>query len=421
MPLYNTNNLLFSEFDLDATMRNQLKDVSGKVGTIPRDQFLSTSEETLHEHLFSSMSPEPLILYEDRMEMEEEEVNIDVTNDPMRNPFGDRGPILIPGIKVTVSIPWTGEAQLWNMKTNPYNLNPPSGRIRMKDNKGIGYLDISAGQSSDEPQINLKTEIDNAIENVKKCVERQKVQIEQHNKELSREIGEAIQRRRENLKKNEGLSELLNIPLKRREGAPEIKPIHVKRKLIRPLPPVPKSGLKPEPGIQDKVYEHILGVIRHEGRTFETTPEIYKIHDEEELRGIVMAHLNGHYEGGATGETFRGQGKTDIRIEDQGRAAFIAECKVWYGSKELNEAIGQLLGYLTWRDCKTSIVIFNKKNSKFSELLKKTPEVFEKHPQFSEKLDCNENGEWRYRFSKEDDEGREILIHIFLFDLFVRE
>ena len=129
MSFYNANNLLFSEFDLDTTMRNQLKGVSERVDSISRDQFLSTSDEILHGHLFSSMSPEPLVIYEDRKEMEEEEVKIDVTNDRMRNPFGDRGPILIPGIKVTVSIPWTGEKQLWDMKTNPYNLNPPCGKI----------------------------------------------------------------------------------------------------------------------------------------------------------------------------------------------------------------------------------------------------------------------------------------------------
>jgi len=86
------------------------------------------------------------------------------------------------------------------------------------------------------------------------------------------------------------------------------------------------------------------------------------------LRDILLAHLNGHYQGDATGEAFRRSGKTDIRIEDGIRAAFVAECRVWNGQKELSQAIDQLLGYLTWRDCKAAIIIFNKHNSKFSGL-----------------------------------------------------
>jgi hypothetical protein len=73
---------------------------------------------------------------------------------------------------------------------------------------------------------------------------------------------------------------------------------------------------------------NILTIIRHDGRTFEATPKTYAVHDEEELRDIIRAHLNGHYKGDATGETFRRAGKTDLRIEAESRTAFVAECKV---------------------------------------------------------------------------------------------
>ena len=114
---------------------------------------------------------------------------------------------------------------------------------------------------------------------------------------------------------------MLGIPMKRRGDAPSVKPIRIERKLAKPLPPPPNSGYKAEPGISEPDYEHILSVIRHEGRTFESAPSTFSMHDEEGLRDIILAHLNGHYEGGATAETFRRSGKTDIRIEDQERAA----------------------------------------------------------------------------------------------------
>src|SRR5262249_40612303 len=145
----------------------------------------------------------------------------------------------------------------------------------------------------------------------------------------------AITARRTRIQQHEGLSSILNIPIKRRDGAPSIRPIKVEKKITKPLPSPPKSGFKPEPGITAELYNEIVSMIRHEGRTFETTPKTYAVHDEEELRDIIVAHLNGHYEGGATGETFRKSGKTDIRIEDDNRAAFIAECKIWRGSKDI--------------------------------------------------------------------------------------
>lgn len=210
-----------------------------------------------------------------------------------------------------------------------------------------------------------------------------------------------------------------NIPLRPREGLPAVEPLPIKRNLARPLPAAPKEGFKPEPGIQDVDYEHILAVIRHEGRTFEATPKTYSVHDEEGLRDILLAHLNGHYEGGATGETFRRMGKTDIRIEDANRAAFVAECKVWRGPQELAAACDQLLGYLTWRDCKAALVLFNKNNAKFSEILAKLPETLRAHPLYIKTVAETSSGEWRYLFRSREDEARLVTVHVMAFNLYV--
>jgi len=184
------------------------------------------------------------------------------------------------------------------------------------------------------------------------------------------------------------------------------------------LPPPPASGYKDEPGIHQNEYEHILSVIRHEGTTFETTPSTYAVHNEEELRDIMLAHLNGHYKGSATGETFRKKGKTDIRIEDENRAAFVAECKVWKGEKVVTEAIDQLMGYLTWRDCKSALIIFNKHNSKFSEILQKVPVLLRNHRFFKKDFGSVGDGEWSYVFRSKEDEARLIHLRVFLFNIY---
>lgn len=410
------NKLLFSKIDLETTLEKQIHNVSSRVEGIDKNQFLSASAQQIHDHVYSEMEIEPIILYEDKAVFENVECKVDVSGDPMRGGriFRGSGPVLVPGIRVIISIPFSGDPNLWHMKPSTYDLNPPRGNLETNTLQII----IEHPTDLDQTEIKIKILHDQNLKRIKFYLDNQKIQIEQYNKKLSSEIYKAIETRQNNLKKHENLSNILGIPLIPRKGAPEFQPLNVKRKIIRPLPTQSKDS-QTEKGIYDKTYEHILKVVRHEGRTFETTPKTFQRHDEEELRDIITAHLNGHYEGGATGETFRKKGKTDIRIEDQNRAAFIAECKVWRGKKGITEAIDQLLSYLIWRDCKAAIIIFNKDNAKFSELLQKTPEAFEGHPKFLEKLECNQKGEWRYLFNSEDDENRKITIHVFLFNLFV--
>lgn len=413
------DNPLFFKSNLDDALRNQFRQIPAEVDSIPKDQLLATPEDDIVDHIYSSTKIEPIVLHEDSKEMEQHETKIDVSGYHDRNPFGDRGPIYVPGVKVVVSIPYTGKPSLWNLRPNRSQSAFPRADIRQPNRDGIGYLDIVIELPADEQREKFRQRLDYELKSIRFYLDSQKSQIEMFNSTVPKNILIAIQARKKRLKTQDGIADLLGIPLKRRGDAPPIEPIQIKRKLIKPLPPPPKSGFKPEPGITDQDFEHILAVIRQEGRSFEATPKTYAVHNEEELRDILIAHLNGHYEGGATGETFRRSGKTDIRIEDQERAAFVAECKVWRGHKELLEAVDQLLSYLTWRDCKAAIIVFNKHNAKFTELLTKVPETMHSHPKFKKELGQQKGGEWRFILTSLEDELRQVIVNVFIFNLFV--
>ncbi|MCP9470415.1 MAG: hypothetical protein NNA31_10505 [Nitrospira sp.] len=411
-------NLLFYEHDLDRILCAHLAGIGAKVDAIPQDQFMNARPEDVVAHLVSQMTVNPLVLYEDRAEMEQKETKIDVAAWRDRKPFGDPGPIYVAGVAITVTIPFTGDGQLWTCRPNQRQTVFPRGRVSPARGDGVGQLYIDMAQPADEPPDRFKSRLDDELKSIRFYIDAQRKQIEQFNAGLPAAIRPAVDARRARIQKHQGLKDVLGIPLKRREGAPFVEPIKLTRKLVRPLPPPPKSGYQPEPGIADEDYAHILSVIRHEGRTFETTPKTYAVHDEEELRDILLAHLNGHYQGDASAETFRRGGKTDIRIEDNNRAAFVAECKVWKGPKELSQAIDQLLGYLTWRDCKAALVIFNKHNAKFSAIVEGVPSIFKSHEKFRGLLLSGSGGEWQFRMSSREDEGRDVRVHVFVFNLY---
>ena len=413
------DDILFYGGDLDSILRAHQSSIGAKVDTIPRDQFMNAHVEEVVEHILSEMTVEPLVLCEDRAEMEQHETKIDVSGWRDRNPFRDRGPICVAGTSVSVSIPFTGDSSLWKLRPNQWQTVFPHARVVAGRSPSNGHIEINLSQPADEAQEYFKQRYNEELKSIRFYLQSQTKQIDSFNAGLRGPILAAVNARRERLKKHEGLKDLLGIPLKRKDGAPAIEPMKIERKLVRPLPPPPKSGYKPEPGITDEDYSHILSVIRHEGRTFETTPKTFAVHDEEALRDILLAHLNGHYHGDASGEAFRRSGKTDIRIEDGNRAAFVAECKVWKGQKELSQAIDQLLSYLTWRDCKAAIIIFNKRNAKFSGVLETIPTVFTAHHLYKRRTEFKEVGEWQFDMISREDEGRQVRVHVFAFNLFV--
>ena len=409
-------NVLFSSENLSDILYAHSRETGDKVDAIPSDQLLATPIEDLVDHIFSQMYVEPLTIYEDRMEMDRHEIKIDVNGWPGRPMFVE--PRLVPGIRLTISLPFSGDTKLWRLRPNPWVTPPPRGVIR--DSKAETGLEMIFELPFDEAPEKIKRDIDWNLDIIRKNLAHQKANIEEFNKNLPSGIRSSVEARRQRLKKHDDITQILKIPLKHDPNAPKFQPIQVQKRIVKPLPPPPRSDFKPEPGIVEQDYEEILAIIRHEGRTFESTPKTYKVHDEEELRDIILAHLNGHYKGDASGETFRRSGKTDIRIETDDRAAFVAECKVWNGPKTVDNSIDQLLGYLTWRDCKTAIIIFNKKVAGFTDILQKTRPAIESHPRFLKMVNETDlEGEWRCIFRSKEDDARLVHVHVFLFDLFV--
>src|SRR5262249_2091303 len=135
--------------------------------------------------------------------------------------------------------------------------------------------------------------LNDTLRDIDRCLNAQRAEIDRRNAQLPAAILEAVKRRRHTLRQGEVVANALNIPLKHRDGVPEVTPIPMRRRLKRPLPTPPKPGEPPQVGIADEDYDHIIAVIRHEGRTFEATPATYKDLGEEDLRNILLAHLNG--------------------------------------------------------------------------------------------------------------------------------
>lgn len=167
-------------------------------------------------------------------------------------------------------------------------------------------------------------------------------------------------------------------------------------------------------------YYLILKTIREHIKTTEILPKpIQKLSDEELIRDTILWALNENFIV-ATGETFRAAGKTDISVNFEDRSAFIAECKIWRGAATFDNALTQLYSYLTWRDCKIALLIFNLENKDFGLLLNNIEQHITNHKNYISKTKKADN-EWECVFKKEADYSENLNLNIFVADYCLRK
>ena len=266
-----------------------------------------------------------------------------------------------------------------------------------------------------EPE-RLKNEIERTTRSLGDAVATLASDVTKHNQEATQQVREALDRKLAKAKAAVDAVASLGIPI-RQKAVPETFVVPTKKRkspVSRPL--VPTEKFIQEPVMEQKVYEHILGVLSSMALVIERSPSSFLSLDEEAIRTHCLIQLNGHCEGLATGETFNSSGKTDILVRVGDRNVFIAECKIWRGPKSFGDAVDQLLSYLSWRDSKCALLIFNRQKDS-SAVRRKMHEIMVARNDQRRILEQDPNGDSRYVFVKPSDPGREIQITTMLFDV----
>lgn len=172
--------------------------------------------------------------------------------------------------------------------------------------------------------------------------------------------------------------------------------------------------------IDNTNYRAILQTIREHLVATETLPKpIQKLSNEELIRDTILWALNANYIV-ATGETFRAGGKTDINVNFNDKSAFIAECKVWHGPNTFSDALTQVYGYATWRDCRIAILIFNLSNKDFGKLLLTLEQQIQENENFIS-ASKKSTSEWECKFKSHADGSSTITVNVFAADYCLRK
>ncbi len=402
----------FRDGDTFSTFRNIVKTVTNEINLLDNEYVLKASETELEEYFAEKVTIEPLVLYSDQRYIKNQSgAQIDVSHDFCRAVFpGERA--VVRGTKIDIAIPFEGDPELWRVRASTYSM---SGYPNITINNCEVVFSISFPDDSANPE-QLKSEIERNIKSLDEAVGYLKNDVDNHNSSAPNKVRQSLKRKRELAQSTIGAVAALGIPVKRADTSPTFT-IPAKRR-TKPIkkPEVETGAYRPEPVLDEKEYKHILEILRSMSLVIERNPASFATLDEESIRDHFLLQLNGHYEGGATGETFNASGKTDILIREADKNVFIAECKFWRGQKAFGEAVGQLLGYLTWRDSKCALMVFNRTKDS-SSVRGKMHEVMEALPEHRKTEFYNPDGDSRYILVKSSEPGKEIIVTTQIYDI----
>jgi len=401
---------LFTKYDLGSSLHSQLQKMQNEIAGYPANELLNTGTERLLDYFEEKYRANIPELNESGAMFDQVETQVDVRHDWDRAVTDRSRPALVPGTRYEFSIPFTGDAVLFDMRASSFSLNPPYAAI----NEGRVVFTYERTDHNAEA---LKAAFGRDLSAVKTALAWVREDVEPFNATLRGEALQAIEARRARLLANQNVAAAIGIPLKRREDAPKtyVAP-EVRRKPAITRPPASTKPYTPEPALEMAEYDHILRVIRDMILVMERSPHAFANMHEPGIRDHILVQLNGHYEGRATGETFNFKGKTDILIRVDDKNIFVAECKFWDGPKSLTDTIDQLLGYATWRDSKLAVVLLYRGRN-FSDMLAKVPPTMLDHPGVMRQLGYKHETDSRYLLRHRDDPDKELMLTVLCFNI----
>ncbi len=400
-------NLIFTGIRVRDVLERQERACKEEINVLSEDRVLQTPQEDLIQCFVEKYTVVPPEIDESDIQTDRADTKVDRRNSIYYRAGGESH---VVGTKITFYVPFHGESEFLKYKPSKTNYTTPVATI-----EGQELLFIYKGINPD-PE-GMRSRFDRDLDDLKQHLAGLAKDIEQFNSSIRSKVAQDLDARCKKILRDRDLEGSLGFPLRRRSNAPATYVVpQVRRRIIPTLPPLSAEPFQLEPALGDAAYDHILSVISSMVRVIECSPQAFRNMEEEHLRQHFLVQLNGQYHGQATGETFNYKGKTDILIRAAGKNIFIAECKNWSGPSGLKKALDQLLGYTSWRDTKTALIVFNR-NKEMSSVLAGIPEIINKYPCYKRDRPYESETGFQYILGHPSDPNRELTLTVLVFDV----
>jgi hypothetical protein len=394
--------LLFSGADVQVAFKNVQGNAETEIANYSDDYVLGHSIEDLTESVYDKYAVKTLVLDLDAKGIDWVDGYVPEYMTPNLNYDQQPG---VKGRIYSLHVPYTGEEYLFHYMPMPPPPNPAHASV---SNTEVVFTAGGAWHTSDS----INKQFDANIATLEDGVARVEKNVTLFNAALRNVIIARLSHRIETAKKTRETTQGLKYPLRRRDNAPETFKLPEKPKQLTPKPvKVDKSYV-----LDEADYQNILKICESMSLVMERSPSVFIEAGEEHIRVHYLVQLNGQYQGEATGETFNHVGDTDILIRHENKNVFVAECKFWGGYEAMKKTADQLLGYTTWRDTRTALIIFNR-NLDFTNVISEAQRAMKDHQHYKSGPAKESETRFRYIFSHPEDKQRDIIVTLLLFNM----
>ena len=402
----------FRDIDLSQSFAATHVKISQRIDSLSNDIIMANDLELLADNFFEEFYIQPVTISdEDFSKRKGIQGKIKRRLDSFFSNAYNKEYVEVDGISMSFYFAYEGERDLFKCQASTFSMSGYP-EINISDTHiSFGYEKTLQEMEQDGAKESLLRTLDRDLKNIRAGIEYCNRDVISFNASLRANALARLQEKRKKVESFFSVASMFELPVSKTTYAETHIPL---KRNISPISQV--YDRQSVYCINDRDYKDILSTIKHTGSTYERTPSSYKSMHEEDLRNTLLASLNATYKGDATGEAFRNKGKTDICIESDNRAAFVAECKMWTGQKDVALALEQLDSYLTWRDCKTALIYFVRRKDFLSIL--STAETTLRTVSSIRQIEIVDKNEFNCCMLSQSNPGQQIQVRVMLFNLF---
>lgn len=203
---------LFSKYDLRAILENHRKKAEETIAKLPASEVSADNEMAVLDKLEQDFKIASLELFEDKVEVDQTEVQIDVK----ANIF-NMGFTRVSGLRLQYFVPYRGDRELWWCLPSQYNMNPPIADVGDRDI--IFEFEVPATDIA-----KTKERFDISLRAAKQWIGFIREDVNVFNSQIRSVLQTALQQRRDILTKTASQLETLGLPVRKKNELSQERP-----------------------------------------------------------------------------------------------------------------------------------------------------------------------------------------------------
>ena len=214
--MMNQNDILFSEVDWREFEAKRLKLLEIEINSCTKDQLLNAPVDELCNNLVEECRIDVPVLDRNKIDSKAHDTQIDVSRDPLRGIRDQSQPVCIPGTKIEITVPFTGDEDIFQTcaPNHAPSLNPLRGNVR----RGTIVLSISG---PDLERDEVYPEINERLKDIEDYLKRFHEDVDRLNNRLESFARDYIEQRRKKFQADRELVEGLDRKLKQYDDSEE--------------------------------------------------------------------------------------------------------------------------------------------------------------------------------------------------------